>query len=382
MYDICIIGGGASGMAAAVSAGQSDGKLNILILEKKEKLGKKVLASGNGKCNLSNERCNDYRDTLSFFQGLGVVTRVDDAGRIYPYSEDAGDIAEAFERRIDALGIRKITGAQVTDVDYGAAGFTVTALVAGAEKKFSCRRLLMAAGGKAAPRLGTTGDCYRLAKKLGHSVTRLAPGLTAVELYEDTKDLAGVRAKGRIVLKCGDQEVFEETGEIQFTDYGISGICVFDLSRFMELPAGKSLKDGFVDYTIYIDFFPKGGNLESFLRQRSEMPGMTGAAVLQSMVRKPIARRIYRLSGGNIEEMAAMLREFTFHPRGLRGWDQAQVTRGGVPLTEISKETMESLITPGLFFAGEILDYDGPCGGYNLQNAWKTGILAGKGMSR
>jgi predicted Rossmann fold flavoprotein len=382
MYDICIIGGGAAGMTAAITAGESDNELNILILEKKEQLGKKVLASGNGKCNLSNERCKDYRDTLSFFQGLGVVTRVDDAGRIYPYTEDAGDVVEALERRMDGLKIRRMPGAQVTDVSAYDGGFQVTFTASGSENKIACSRLLIAGGGKAGPQFGTTGDCYRLARKLGHSVTRLAPGLTAVELVEDTADLAGIRAKARVVLKYKDEEVFEETGEVQFTRYGISGICVFNMSRFMDLPEGRTLKDGFVDYTISIDFFPKGGNIEGFLRQRAEMPGMTGAAVMQSMVRKPIAERIYDMSGGSLEKMAELLRGFPLHPKGLKGWDMAQVTRGGIPLTEINTETMESLITPGLFFAGEILDYDGPCGGYNLENAWQTGIAAGKGMSR
>jgi len=382
MYDICIIGGGASGMAAAISAGESDNELNILILEKKEQLGKKVLASGNGKCNLSNERCEDYRGTLSFFQGLGVVTRVDEAGRIYPYTEDAGDIVEALERRLDVLGVSRITEAQVTDVSAADEGFQITAMVSGTENKICSSRLLIAGGGKAGPQFGTTGDCYRLAKKLGHSVTRLAPGLTAVELCEDTGDLAGIRAKARVVLKYRDEEIFEETGEAQFTRYGVSGICVFDLSRFMDLPEGRTLKDGFVDYTISIDFFPKGGNIEGFLRQRAEMPGVTGAEVMQSMVRKPIAERIYDMSGGSLEKMAELLRGFPLHPKGLKGWDFAQVTRGGIPLDEINMETMESLIKPGLFFSGEILDYDGPCGGYNLENAWQTGIRAGKGMSR
>lgn len=382
MYDICIIGGGASGLTAAISAMDSKPGSKVIILEKKDQPGKKILATGNGKCNLSNEKCQGYRDVLSFFQNIGVITRMDDAGRFYPYTEDARDVANGLIQRAKSLGVHINCESRVDHISKDADGFHVEYTMKEHKESLECDRLLIACGGKAGPGFGTVGDGYRLAKELGHSVTRLAPALTAVELYEDMSTLAGIRAKAKASLTYKGEEVFEETGEVQFTKYGISGICVFDLSRFLVLPEGAKLKGGFDDYTLFVNFFPKGGNIEEYLDQRSKALGITDCQVMRSMVRQPIAERIYEMSGGDLAEMAQLLQAFPLHPKGLKGWDFAQVTKGGVPESEIHMDSMESRLVKELFFSGEILDYEGPCGGFNLQYAWETGIRAGKGMSR
>lgn len=376
MSDICIIGGGAAGMTAAICAKEQNQELDIVILEKKSQPGKKILASGNGKCNLSNTNCEDYRETLNFFQRLGVITRVDGEGRIYPYTEEAVTVRDALVRKIDALGISLFTEVKVTAVERQEKAFAVKTSAG----DFAAGKVLIACGGKSGPAFGTTGDGYKWARDLGHKVRKPIPALTAVDVKEDVSSLAGVRAKGRVRLKHSDKEIFEESGEIQFTKTGLSGICVFNLSSFLLIPDGKTVDNGFDDYRIYVDFFPKGGDIEGMLRDR-ESGGFHGKDLLKFLVRDPIAEEIYARSGGDVHEAAKLLRGFVFAPHKVKGWDFAQVTKGGVSLDEIDAETMESKLVSGLFFAGEITDYDGPCGGYNLQNAWRTGIKAGRAMA-
>ena len=173
----------------------------------------------------------------------------------------------------------------------------------------------------------------------------------------------------------------KEKGEIQFTKTGISGICVFNLSRFLLIPEGKTFKDGFEDYEIFVDFFPEEEDVLSILEHRAEM-GFDKEHLLEYLVRSPIASWIYQLTNGDVAESAALLKAFPLTPKGVKGWDFAQATKGGVPFDEVHSETLESKLVPNLYFAGEILDFDGPCGGYNLQNAWENGALAGREMAR
>ncbi|MEY8296553.1 MAG: aminoacetone oxidase family FAD-binding enzyme [Emergencia timonensis] len=376
MIDICIIGGGAAGMTAAICAKEKNPSLDVLIIEKKEQMGKKILASGNGKCNLTNIKCQNYRQTLAFFAHLGLLTRTDEEGRVYPYTEEARAVYTAMEKRIGILGIRTETSSQVLAVDKKEHFQIHTA-----KDCFEARKLLIACGGKAGPQFGTTGDGSKLAKQLGHHVTRLVPVLTAIDVKEDNRDLAGIRVKACVSLCHRGEIIAEETGELQFTKTGVSGICVFNLSRFLLLPQGKTIKDGFDDYRILIDFFPGKGNLTEVLLERSQMKGFEREHLLDFLVRGPIAERIYQLSKGDIKEMARLLRHFPLSPKGAKGWDYAQVTKGGVCLDEIDLTAMESKITKDLYFAGEVVDYDGPCGGYNLQYAFETGMLAGKEMA-
>ncbi|MFR1722392.1 aminoacetone oxidase family FAD-binding enzyme [Emergencia timonensis] len=376
MIDICIIGGGAAGMTAAICAKEKNPSLDVLIIEKKEQMGKKILASGNGKCNLTNIRCQNYRQTLAFFAHLGLLTRTDEEGRVYPYTEEARAVYTAMEKRIGILGIRTETSSQVLAVDKKEHFQIHTA-----KDCFEARKLLIACGGKAGPQFGTTGDGSKLAKQLGHHVTRLVPVLTAIDVKEDNRDLAGIRVKACVSLCRRGEIIAEETGELQFTKTGVSGICVFNLSRFLLLPQGKTIKDGFDDYRILIDFFPGKDNLTEVLLERSQMKGFEREHLLDFLVRGSIAERIYQLSKGDIKEMARLLRHFPLSPKGAKGWDYAQVTKGGVCLDEIDLTAMKSKMTKDLYFAGEVVDYDGPCGGYNLQYAFETGMLAGKEMA-
>ncbi|MFQ9892157.1 MAG: NAD(P)/FAD-dependent oxidoreductase [Emergencia sp.] len=376
MVDICIIGGGASGMTAAISAAEENQQLDILILEKKNQLGKKILASGNGKCNLSNVRCENYKDTLDFFASVGVMTRTDSEGRIYPYTEEARAVRDALEQRLRSLDVKVETSAEVASVEYDGV-FHIELK----NKTVEARKVLVACGGKAGADFGSTGDGFRFAKRLGHQVHKPVPVLTAVELADDVSRLAGIRVKGEVSLYFREEQIFSEKGEIQFTSTGISGICVFNLSRFLLIPEGKGLEDGFSDYRIDIDFFPEEEDLLPILEQRKAC-GFEGSRLLQFLVRRPIGEIVFERCNGDPAGCAKMLKAFSLLPKGVKGWDFAQATKGGVSFAELDEKTLASKLVPGLYFAGEVLDYDGPCGGYNLQHAWETGRRSGKEMAK
>lgn len=379
VYDICIIGGGASGLACAAEAARLVPGISVFIVEKNDILGRKILSTGNGRCNLSNMKCPGHEEILRFFDSIGVITRTDEEGRIYPYSEDAKDVADALTEAA-CSGADVMTGAVCTACSFDESEQLYETQVTAERREFSIlsRRVLLSTGGKAAPKLGTTGDGYRIARKFYHTVTKLAPALTAVETHEDLSGLAGVRAKVKLSLITHGASLFEENGEIQFTDYGISGICVFNMSRFMEIPEGRTLINGFDDYAAEIDFLPDTSNAAELVKSR-----MKDGVVkdLRSIVKQPVAEMILDKTGGDPEMTAWLLKHFMVHPSGLRGWDHAEITRGGIPLNEIKMDRMESKYYPGLFFAGEIIDFDGPCGGFNLENAWETGLRTARAVA-
>lgn len=379
MTAICIIGGGAAGMAAAISAAEADPSLHVTILEKKNQLGKKILATGNGRCNLSNTACAGYAQTLDFFADLGLMTRTDPSGRIYPYTEEARAVRDALDQKIRYLGIEVLLNAEAASLDKGEQGFFIHL----ENRDVFAHKLLLACGGKAGSAFGSTGDGFRFARTLGHRINKPVPVLTAVDVREDFSRMAGLRAKGAVSLYFQDRRIFCEEGEIQFTASGLSGICVFNLSRFLLIPEGKRFPDGFDDYRITIDFFPDRDRqaVEALLKEKKKN-GAEGRKLLQFLVRRPVGDQIFAAAGDDISKTAALLKAFPCTPKSVKGWDFAQVTKGGVPLEEINMETMESRIVKNLYFAGEVIDYDGPCGGYNLQNAWETGIKAGKEMAK
>lgn len=372
--DICIIGGGASGMAAAIAAKEANPSKSVIIIEKKNGLGRKLLATGNGKCNITNTACEEYEQIKNFFAKMGLAIRTDEQGRCYPYTEESKAVLGALTRRLEQLDVEVLSALPVVEIGRSACGGFAAHLT---NKTVESKQMILACGGKAGSTFGTTGDGFGFAKAFGHSVNKPVPVLTAVDTKEDMTALAGIRAKGKVRLLYCDKVIFEETGEIQFTKTGISGICVFNMSRFLLIPEGKKFTDGFDDYRIEIDFFPEEINVREILMSRVRS-GFEGAKLLDFMVRKPIADIIYEEAQGDVVKSAQMLKAFPLSPKGVKGWDFAQATKGGVPFDEVDEETFESKICKGLYFAGEILDYDGPCGGFNLNHAWVSGRKAGK----
>ncbi len=417
-YDVLIMGAGPAGLAAAITVKESAPQLSVLLLEKKEQAAKKLRAAGNGRGNLSNSRCEDLEEVLRFFSQNGIAVRLDSEGRIYPYSEEADAVAEALLNRARGLGVEIYTGIKVRDAKAadgkgfrvffaaesgagsGASGSSAAASVgragafsdnAGAEIALDCARFLITSGGKSFAAYGSTGDGYGLARALGHNVSALVPALTAVEVAEDLRPLRGVRAKGIVSLFSGGDLAFQESGEIQFREDALSGICVMNLSS--QLPASQH---DFAGLKIMINLVPdfEAAGLIDFLRAKQKLPGQSAGSLLETLVKRPLADAVLRaaalekgaaaasLSAADLVRIANALRGFTLTPTGRKGWKEAQVTRGGVALAEVNQKTLASLIAPGLYFAGEVLDYDGPCGGYNLHHAWLTGIRAGRAMAQ
>ena len=383
MLDICIIGGGASGLAAAITAGRENPDKSILIIEKKDTVGKKLAATGNGKCNLTNTNCENMEDILKFFDSIGIFTRADEEGRVYPYCSQARDVVYALEKAAGSVGTETVTDTTVEKIEKTAGGFVIKTN----RGNYEAVKLLIAAGGKSAPQFGTSGDGYTFAKQLGHTVSRLAPVLTGIEVKEDLKPVKGVRVKAMVTLLKDGQKIESEYGEVQFNEDGISGICVMNLSRFIKLEEGESFAAGISRYSIVLDLVPEveTAELEKML-QRRMAAGIENTedlilSIVPDKLRFNIMGKYMGLQSEELCKLANELKSMTLSVKGTKGWKIAQCTSGGVALDEINPETMESTLIKGLYFAGEVTDYDGPCGGYNLQYAWETGIKAGRAMA-
>lgn len=385
IYDGIIIGAGAAGMAAAITAKQQNPNFDLAILEKMDRPGLKVAAAGNGRCNITNKNCPDYLSTLKFLQSVGVMTRDDGNGWIYPYNEEAKSVVSALTAKIKSQNTQIFCGTRVKSIEVlekkqdrgwrhnreNDSGVFQIDTYDGT--KYFARRVVLSTGGKSGPKLGTTGDGFVIARNLGHTVNTLVPSLTTVETYEDTAYIAGVRAKASVTLFFKGIPVAAEEGEIQFTEDGISGICIYNLTRYM---TGLPLNS----YSLEVDFFPAIWNIGEVIAEREALMGRD--ALLLTMLKKPLRKLIMDQSGGDEKEIVRLLKKFPLTVKNLGGWKKAQVTRGGVDLHEVSHDTMESTIIRNLFVVGEVLDYDGPCGGFNLNHAWQTGIKAGRAMAK
>ncbi len=397
---IGVIGGGAAGMTAAITAARQGAE--VTVLEGTDRLGKKLLSTGNGKCNLGNRNLDvkEYycgepeklagflerfgtEDAVSFFQGIGVMLK-EKNGLLYPACEQASAVQDALRYELTALGVRQVTACKVSDVERDVSG---EIRVSGGGESFLFDRVILACGGKAAPKTGSDGSGFALAKRLGHSLTPTVPALVQLKCGETyLKGVAGVRADAQISVLSGGERVAAERGELQITDYGLSGIPVFQVSRLVNylLADGKEVR-------ICVDFLPDYGReeYERLLTSRELLlrDGRTVEAYFTGMLHKKLMMLFLRSAGlkpGDavrdadrkaLEEVFRLCREWTLHVTGSNSYDNAQVCAGGVPLSEVT-DRLESVRTPGVYFAGEILDVDGKCGGYNLHWAWCSGYLA------
>jgi len=407
MRTIGIIGGGASGLAAAVEAGRA-GNVNIFLLEHKDKLGKKLLATGNGRCNLTNEKMGiscfrsetpeivreiierfGYRETLEFFDGLGLVTK-SRGGYIYPRCDQASAVLRLLLMEIERLGIVVHTGVHVTQILCQKKGFCILA----GKRKFYADKVILAAGGRAGEKLGSDGSGYEIAKSLGHSLVPVVPALVQLKVRNHPlAKAAGVRTDAKVSVYVDGRKVSDDTGELQITAYGISGIPVFQISRY----AARALYEKRPVY-VEADFFPAMEEKEfcRFLVQRREgMEDQTDAAgfltgifhdkLIPALLKAsgiPVNAKMGHLTEAELVRLTKECKRMPLKIADTNGFDNAQVCAGGVRLTEIDVKTMESRRTGGLYLTGELLDADGICGGYNLQWAWATGCLAGRAAGR
>lgn len=395
--NVCVIGGGAAGMLAALTAAENGHR--VLLLERQSRVGRKLLATGNGRCNLSNYHVSpahyhggagfcdfalsqfDVGETLQYFASLGLLTVSEASGRIYPMSNMAGSVLDVLRYALERPEIDLQTGQTVTAVRKMPEGFSVKTET----DTFSARCLILAAGGAAGSKVGGGMDGYRLAKSLGHHRTALYPSL--VQLKTDPaypRALKGVKAQCGISICRGSQVLARNSGEVLFTEYGVSGPAIFDLSR--------SVSAGGSDLTCLLNFFPDWEEAEvlHWLSQRqAAMAAHEASTLLTGSCHTRLGQMICKSAGFTNQRAAGLTRDdlrriarqathFTLPITGTCGFDQAQVTAGGLDTSEFDPRTLQSRLVPGLYACGELLDIDGDCGGYNLQWAWSSGRLAGK----
>lgn len=408
-YDVAVIGAGASGMMAALAAGESGA--SVALLDGNEKEGKKLYATGNGRCNLTNAQIPGSEEIRRLFYRLGLFTREEDQGRCYPYSGQAASVVEVLSRGLDRCGVVRLLSDRVTSLEKDGEVF-VLHRASGADCR--ARRVIVAAGGRAGLKFGSTGDGYGFARTFGHTLVPPRPGLVAAEsLDPDMEMLRGVRARGLVRLLLEGQVLCQETGEVQFTGTGISGICVFNLSRKMDAPrpAGKNKKKkkpsgsalqqpAEKHYCITVDLAPELSEeaLLAFAEAGAKSLGLDAAArkhltedqlarifsgLLNTRLAGAVSTRALRAQGKEdpLGQAVSVIKGFSVNVSHTRGWEEAQVTVGGVRMEEVHPDTLASRLAPGLYFCGEVLDFDGPCGGYNLQWAWESGLRAGRGAA-
>ena len=399
--DILIIGGGASGLLAAITAARQGA--HVCILERMSRIGKKILVTGNSRCNLTNLKAGPghyhgapdsfitavlrqftVQDVLTFFQNIGVAWKVDSEKRVYPVSEQASSVLDLLRLAVEHTRVEVRCSACADRLIYNGR-FEIRLKN---HQKFYARRLILAAGGSAMKDLGSNGSGYALASSLGHRLIPPFPALVKITLESPyLPGLKGVKTAGKLTLKTASRVVATDTGELQFTSYGISGIPALQISRHVRqcLQSGPPPEleiDLLPQYTpeeLTDDLFQRFQNLEyltveqsllSILNKRLIVPVLKSAGF---PLRKPAAQ----LSRKDVETLIRVLKHWTFQVTGTRSWNEAQVTAGGIDTDLIDPETLESKIIPGLFFSGEIMNVDGDCGGYNLHWAWATGHIAG-----
>lgn len=402
---IVVIGGGASGLVAAITAAREGAQ--VTIIEQKDRLGKKILSTGNGRCNLTNEKMDiscfhgddtsiisevlasfGYKDTISFFEELGVLLK-NRQGYFYPISDQASTILDVLRMEIEHLNVQVLCNHTVQKIDKNKTTF----LVKTDHKTLTCDAVILATGGKAAPVLGSDGSGYQLAKSFGHRLSPVVPALVQLRGKGTFfKQIAGIRTNANVRLFVDHQLIAEDTGELQLTNYGISGIPVFQISRY----AAKAIyekKDVFAE----IDFIPTMTETQfsDYIKNRILLHGYkTAEDFLIGVFPKKLIGLLLKQANiscsipfeqtSNVQRdtLLRVAKHFCITIEDTNDFTQAQVCAGGVKTTEINPHTMESLYESDLYLVGELLDIDGICGGYNLQWAWSTGYIAGKNAAK
>ena len=398
-FDVLIIGGGASGLLAACALSRNGRR--IVILEKQSRVGRKLLSTGNGRCNFTNLNASakDYhgsrqavqqalkfwppRRVMEFFESIGIPGTADEEGRVYPLSGQAASLLDALRLYADEQGVETLTEFAVDKLTRSKWGFTAKASDG---RTVQANYAILCTGGLAAPKLGACGDGYKILEELGHRITPKFPAIAALKTPpEPVRGLKGIRASAEISLVSGNDILRTERGEVLFAESGVSGIAAMQLARsFGEAQrAGKKC-------AVRINFLPEAANAFSLLKERRNLlPKRSMEDFLNGIVQKrlgqtlvkaagiePLSRTADSLTKAEIGALADILSGWTIPVTGVQGFDQAQVTAGGADMKDFDVRSMQSLEVPGLFAAGEVLDVDGDCGGFNLQWAWSSALTA------
>ena len=405
MSNVIVVGGGAAGMMAAVFAARNG--QNVQLLEKNEKLGKKLFITGKGRCNITNAA--DIEDlftavisnpkflysgfysftnqqVIDFFEELGVKTKIERGERVFPVSDHSSDVIAAFSRELKSLGVSVSLHTEVKELLCEQDKVCGVLLTNG--KKMKADAVIVATGGISYPSTGSTGDGYRFARETGHRVTELLPSLVPMEVRQwYAKELQGLSLRNiEIRITDGKKKLYEEFGEMLFTHYGVTGPVILSASSVVAKTLNKK------ELTLHIDLKPALSEEQLDKRILREFDANHNKQYKNSIDSlfpaklKPIIielseiepeKKVNEITKEERQRLVHLIKDFTMTLTGLRGYNEAIITKGGVSVKEIDPGTMESKIIKGLYFAGEVLDLDAVTGGYNLQIAWSTGYLAG-----
>lgn len=411
MSKVIIVGGGAAGMMAAVTAAEN-GK-EVELFEKNDKLGKKLFITGKGRCNITNAADIEEffpavssnpkflysafysftnSQTIDFFENLGVRTKVERGGRVFPESDHSSDVIRALEREMEQLGVKINLNAEVKELLPGKPDedgkMIVRGIVLSSGKKVYGDAVIVATGGISYPSTGSTGDGFRFAGKCGHKVTELSPSLVPMEVKEwYAGELMGLSLRNiEIRITDGKKKLYQEFGEMLFTHYGVTGPVILSASSIV----GTRLKQ--TELTLHIDLKPalaeeqldkrvlrefEGNHNRQFKNAVDSLFPAKLRPVMVELSGIPEDKKVHEITKEERRSFVRLIKDFTMTLTGLRGYNEAIITKGGVSVREIDPGTMASKLVDGLYFAGEVLDLDAVTGGYNLQIAWSTGYLAG-----
>jgi len=404
-HDLIIVGCGASGIMAAIMA--KDLGIDVAILESNDRIGKKILTTGNGRCNITNKNINvlryhsenktffnkvfenfTFKNTVEFFNSIGLYLVTLDSDKMYPMSLQASSVLDVFRFALEEREIPIYLNHKVKEINYKNK-FIIDCVN---EENFICSKLLLCTGGKSAPKTGSDGSGFTLAKKLGHNIINPIPALVQLKLnHNKLKALSGVKFDGNAHIYVNDKLRRSEFGEVLFTDYGVSGPPILQLSRIASynLSKGKdiSLKiDMMSNFSKdeLKDFLENHFGTYSYRSVHDALIGIINKKIIPIILKEANIDNIHKpcwaLEWEEKEMLLSLLKEWTFKVSGTNSFDNAQVTAGGVDTKEVDENTLQSKIVPNLYFAGEILDVDGDCGGFNLQWAWSSASVAIKSL--
>jgi len=391
-YDVIVVGGGAAGLMSAITASRRG--RSVLVCEKMPKLGKKLLVTGAGRCNLLNETLNTSfynpgsqalvrpvldqfgKDALlAFFKDLGLATYADETGRIFPVTNQAASVLRLLEMELERLKVTVDLGCEIKSIRTAKNGFEVCAKTG---EKEICRKIILCAGGKSYPALGADGNGYALAAAFGHKILEPVPSTVALVVKDPCCHfLQGQKIRAKVTSCIGGKPVRTTSGELLFTQYGLSGTAILDVSDEISIAVNR---DHAKDVSVIVDLIPfmSESALIEELSRRFER-GVARQNLLEGLLtHKFFSAFRTAIQNTDASSIAHGLKNKEFMVAGTRGWNEAEFTAGGVPADEVEVLTLESKLQPGLYFAGEILDVQGRRGGYNLAWAWASGAVAGQ----
>lgn len=400
IFDVAIIGAGPAGIMAAITASENS---SVVLIEKNETVGRKILATGNGRCNITNRLTEvgryhsnnldvvknilskfDQFESMKFFENLGIVLKEEDNGRIFPRTNQAQTVVDALTHELHEKNIKVKTNSEVKNISKTEDGFRIDLKN---NDNIESKKLILATGGKAAHHLGSSGDGLFWARVLGHTITPTYPALVPIETVEAwPKDISGLRVEGKSTVSVGTEIISEKSGDILFTHFGLSAPAIMYHAGQIAPHLGKNVK-------IHLDLFPENSEkeLDKILADIFEKSGKKAlknslaglipnnlAPVILNLLEINAERKTAEVSKIDRAKIAQILKNLTLNVKALRSFKEAQVASGGVSFSEIDVKNLQSKKVPGLYFAGEILDCYGDSGDFNLQWAWSSGHLAGK----